>query len=79
MAKIEQLKSNHDQTSSELKKFEKDHAYSHLKIEMLVQRINDLDEKKNQFKKQLITTKSANVQLVKLKNHLEEVNEELIE
>ena len=52
---------------------------SHLKIEMLAQRINDLTDKKEQYKQELIDTKQQNAKLRRRQFNLEEHNEDLVE
>ena len=48
-----------------------------LKIDLLVKRIHELNDKKNEFKQELIDTKRMNIELVKEKAVIEEINDDL--
>lgn len=50
-----------------------------MKIELLVKRIHEIHDKKQQFKKELLETKVNNMALARMKLNLEDVNEELSE
>mgnify|MGYP006122964401 CR=1 FL=1 len=65
MDKIKQLKVSHEKTKKRNKLLEAEDAKKNIQIEILVKRVNDIDNKKNEFKSELIKSKKNNIKLAK--------------